>query len=81
MEGEEARNIEEAISVLSVTSSGPAIDKHPEKRMKAAYEDFEKSRQAGRNILLIIFSQFLKAELKLEFKTKVVSSGTTGCRN
>ena len=44
MEGDEARNIDEAISVLNISSGGPALDKHPEKRMKAAYEDFENLR-------------------------------------
>jgi len=44
VEGEEARTVEEAISVLSIGPSKPAVDKHPEKRMKAAYEDFEKER-------------------------------------
>ncbi len=43
MEGGEARSVEEAIAVLSVASdAAPAVDRHPEKRMKAAYEDFEK---------------------------------------
>ena len=40
----EARNIEEAISALKVSEAGPSVDKHPEKRMKAAYEDFESVR-------------------------------------
>jgi len=44
VEGQEARTVEEAISVLSISSPKPAVDKHPEKRMKAAYEDFEKDR-------------------------------------
>ena len=45
VEGEEARTVEEAISVLSVSNENSFIlDKHPEKRMKAAYEDFEKAR-------------------------------------
>jgi len=44
VEGQEARTVEEAISVLSIGSTKPAVDKHPEKRMKAAYEDFEKDR-------------------------------------
>eukprot|EP00096_Caligus_rogercresseyi_P012214 TRINITY_DN504_c0_g3_i1.p1 TRINITY_DN504_c0_g3~~TRINITY_DN504_c0_g3_i1.p1 ORF type:complete len:227 (+),score=93.53 TRINITY_DN504_c0_g3_i1:37-681(+) len=41
--GEEvqARNMSEAISALSLKESA---DKHPEKRMKAAYEEFEKER-------------------------------------
>ena len=42
VEGEEARSVEAAISVLSVSEAAPAVDRHPEKRMKAAYEDFEK---------------------------------------
>ncbi|XP_038073176.1 coiled-coil domain-containing protein 124-like isoform X2 [Patiria miniata] len=33
------RNVEEAISALSVND--PALDKHPEKRVKAAYKAFE----------------------------------------
>jgi len=37
-----ARNVEDAISALSVKDD--AVDKHPEKRMKAAYESFEKER-------------------------------------
>jgi len=43
VDGVEARNIDEAIGALRV-SEGPAVDKHPEKRMKAAYEDFENVR-------------------------------------
>lgn len=35
--------MEEAISVLSIAEE-PLVDKHPEKRMKAAYEEFEKER-------------------------------------
>ncbi|KAJ8953206.1 hypothetical protein NQ314_007391 [Rhamnusium bicolor] len=42
IEGEEARNIDEAISILS--SKPEDIDKHPEKRMKAAYNAFEERR-------------------------------------
>ncbi|KAK3917213.1 Coiled-coil domain-containing protein 124 [Frankliniella fusca] len=41
VDGEEARTIEEAISVLSVKDSD--IDKHPEKRMKAAFSAFEEA--------------------------------------
>merc|ERR1712029_1209775 len=44
VEGAEARNVTEAIQVLRVNSDSPSIDKHPEKRMKAAYEEFEKKR-------------------------------------
>jgi hypothetical protein len=40
MEAEgEARTVEEALSILSVKE--PAMDRHPEKRMKAAYQAFE----------------------------------------
>lgn len=39
LEGETAHGIDEAISVLSVKS--PEVDKHPERRMKAAYTAFE----------------------------------------
>ena len=35
--------MEDAISVLSV-SGEVAVDKHPEKRLKAAYEDYETER-------------------------------------
>ncbi|KAI6203188.1 hypothetical protein M3Y94_00527900 [Aphelenchoides besseyi] len=42
IEGESARNVDEAISVLGSTSS-PA-EKHPEKRVKAAYAAFEERR-------------------------------------
>merc|ERR1712110_143066 len=41
LEGD-ARNIDEAISVLS--GEGGAVDRHPEKRMKAAFNDFEQKR-------------------------------------
>merc|ERR1712142_411411 len=44
VEGAEARSVTEAIQVLSINSNSPSVDKHPEKRMKAAYEDFEKKR-------------------------------------
>jgi len=39
----EARTVDEALSVLSVKDT-PEIEKHPEKRMKAAYEEFEQER-------------------------------------
>ncbi|XP_018564964.1 coiled-coil domain-containing protein 124 [Anoplophora glabripennis] len=42
IDGEEARTIDEAISVLS--SKAEDADKHPEKRMKAAYNAFEERR-------------------------------------
>lgn len=43
-DGAEARSVTEAIHVLSVKSNTPSVDKHPEKRMKAAYEEFETRR-------------------------------------
>jgi len=43
LESADARNVEDAISVLSL-SNKQAVDKHPEKRMKAAYEEFENDR-------------------------------------
>lgn len=39
----EARNVEEAIAVLEEDQPGSA-EKHPEKRMKAAYAAFEERR-------------------------------------
>ncbi|CAL1688045.1 unnamed protein product [Lasius platythorax] len=39
LEGETAHGIDEAISILS--TKDPEIDRHPEKRMKAAYASFE----------------------------------------
>lgn len=39
LEGETAHGIDEALSVLS--TKDPDIDRHPEKRMKAAYANFE----------------------------------------
>uniref|UniRef100_A0A6M2E9N0 Coiled-coil domain-containing protein n=1 Tax=Amblyomma tuberculatum TaxID=48802 RepID=A0A6M2E9N0_9ACAR len=42
VEGEEARTVDEAIAVLSV-NDGP-VDRHPERRAKAAYDIFEKQK-------------------------------------
>uniref|UniRef100_A0A1B6L340 Coiled-coil domain-containing protein n=1 Tax=Graphocephala atropunctata TaxID=36148 RepID=A0A1B6L340_9HEMI len=41
VEGDEARTVEEAISILS--SKDAEADKHPEKRLKAAYNAFEEA--------------------------------------
>merc|ERR1712050_587720 len=41
LEGD-ARTVDDAISVLS--GSAPKVDKHPEKRMKAAFNEFEQKR-------------------------------------
>lgn len=43
VEGAEARNVEEAIAVLSIKDEDN-VDKHPEKRMKAAYEEYANTR-------------------------------------
>ncbi|XP_014670264.1 PREDICTED: coiled-coil domain-containing protein 124-like [Priapulus caudatus] len=42
-DGEAARTVAEAIAVLSVNDE-PALDKHPERRVKAAYLAFEERR-------------------------------------
>lgn len=41
---ETASNLDDAIAVLRLTDSSPSVDKHPEKRMKACYEEFESAR-------------------------------------
>ncbi|XP_021935101.1 coiled-coil domain-containing protein 124, partial [Zootermopsis nevadensis] len=41
VEGEQARSIEEAIAVLSMKD--PEVDRHPEKRLKAAFTAFEEN--------------------------------------
>ena len=43
VDGVEARNIDEAIGALSVNDS-PSVDRHPEKRMKNAFGEFENYR-------------------------------------
>ncbi|BFZ01470.1 hypothetical protein BsWGS_04509 [Bradybaena similaris] len=65
-DGDEARTVDEAISMLSVGSE-PQADKHPEKRMKAAYAEFEESRlpslkQENPNMRLSQLKQILKKE-------------------
>merc|ERR1712098_702333 len=42
VDGDEARTVEDAISVLSIGKE--KVDKHPEKRVKAAYAEFEERR-------------------------------------
>ncbi|CAH0380890.1 unnamed protein product [Bemisia tabaci] len=44
VEGAEARTIDEAISVLSLKET--PVDKHPERRLKAAYAAFEEANMA-----------------------------------
>jgi len=65
VDGDEARTVEDAISVLSVGKE--AVDKHPEKRVKAAYADFEERRlpvlkQENPNMRLSQLKQMLKKE-------------------
>jgi len=67
VEGAEARSVTEAIQVLSINPTSPAVDKHPEKRMKAAYEEFEKKRlpelkQENGNMRLSQLKQMLRKE-------------------
>ncbi|RUS84559.1 hypothetical protein EGW08_007654 [Elysia chlorotica] len=66
IEGTEARNVDEAISALSV-SDEPHLDKHPEKRVRAAYTEFEATRlpvlkQENPNMRLSQLKQMLKKE-------------------
>ena len=61
----EARSVEDAIAVLNV--EGTPVDKHPEKRMKAAYSAFEERelprlRQENPNMRLSQLKQLLKKE-------------------
>jgi len=41
VEGEVARTVDEAISVLRISDSAAEAEKHPEKRMKAAFTAYE----------------------------------------
>jgi len=64
---ETASNLDEAISVLRLTDSSPSVDKHPEKRMKAAYEEFESIRlpqlkSENPNLRLSQLKQMLRKE-------------------
>ena len=61
----EARSVEDAIAVLNV--GGPAVDRHPEKRMKAAYSAFEerelpKLKHENPNMRLSQLKQLLKKD-------------------
>ena len=63
----EARNVEDAISVLSVKGDDTEIDKHPEKRMKAAYTAFEEEnlprlKAENPNLRLSQLKQMLRKE-------------------
>lgn len=61
----EARSVEDAIAVLNV--SGTPVDRHPEKRMKAAYSAFEERelprlKQENPNMRLSQLKQLLKKD-------------------
>lgn len=65
IEGDEARNIDEAITILNVDE--PEIDRHPERRVKAAYTTFEEARlpilkNENPNLRLSQLKQMLKKE-------------------
>lgn len=62
----EARSVEDAIAVLNVSGSAP-VDRHPEKRMRAAYNAFEehelpKLKTENPNMRLSQLKQLLKKE-------------------
>ena len=46
LEGDTASSVTEAIKVLSIAPGAEKVDAHPEKRMKAAYTEFEERRLA-----------------------------------
>lgn len=61
----EARSVEDAIAVLNV--GGTPVDRHPEKRMKAAYNAFEERelprlKQENPNMRLSQLKQLLKKD-------------------
>lgn len=65
----EARSVNDAISVLSISGgdSGVPVDRHPEKRMKAAYSDFEERelprlKAENPNLRLSQLKQLLRKE-------------------
>jgi hypothetical protein len=68
VEGAEARTVDEAIAVLSLSSGlDSEIDRHPEKRMKAAYSAFEelhlpRLKEENPNSRLSQLKQILKKE-------------------
>ncbi|KAK2589358.1 hypothetical protein KPH14_007900 [Odynerus spinipes] len=65
IEGETAHGIDEALSILSVKD--PEVDRHPEKRMKAAYASFEEKmmpiiKEQNPTLRLSQLKQILKKE-------------------
>lgn len=66
VDGDEARNIDEAISVLSITDT-EQLDRHPERRLKAAYTAFEEKhlprlKAENSNLRLSQLKQMLKKD-------------------
>jgi len=66
IEGDEARNIEEAITILS-TNNESEIDRHPERRLKAAFAAFEeinlpRLKNENPNLRLSQLKQMLKKD-------------------
>lgn len=64
-EGEEARNVEDAIAVMSLKEA--EVEKHPEKRVKAAYQKFEEEnlpilKKENPNMRLSQLKQLLKKD-------------------
>lgn len=60
----EARCVDDALSVLNIGDDGSSVDKHPEKRMKAAYNEFEQRelpiiKQENPNLRLSQLKQIL----------------------
>ncbi|KAI4480369.1 coiled-coil domain-containing protein 124 [Polistes fuscatus] len=65
IEGESAHGIDEALSILSVKD--PEVDRHPEKRLKAAYASFEEKmmpiiKEQNPTLRLSQLKQILKKE-------------------
>ncbi|XP_015171355.1 PREDICTED: coiled-coil domain-containing protein 124 [Polistes dominula] len=65
IEGESAHGIDEALSILSVKD--PEVDRHPEKRLKAAYASFEEKmmpiiKELNPTLRLSQLKQILKKE-------------------
>ena len=67
VDGLEARTVDEAIAILNLEDEDTSLDKHPEKRMKAAYAAFEevnlpRLKQENPTLRLSQIKQLLKKE-------------------
>lgn len=65
VEGETARSVDEAIAILSINDQ--KVDRHPEKRVKAAYQEFEdrnlpRLKAENPNLRLSQLKQMLKKD-------------------